>query len=418
MLYKEGSGAPVVGFVNSPGEAVMAKTPKHTLISMFSGAGGLDLGLEQAGFETRVMVEIDKDARATLEGNRARFRHAEFRVFDDVTNVSPQEMLEAAGLKRGEATLLAGGPPCQSFSTAGRRQSIGDPRGSLFVYFANAIDVVRPRFFVMENVRGLLSAAVKHRPLNQRGPSYPALTSDEQPGSALRIILETFKALDYQFVYGIVNAANYGVPQTRERLLIIGSRDHEFPEQAVEPADLLTETHDQDEWRTLGEVLKNLKGSKKTYIPYSPNRREIFELIPEGKNWRHIRDHHGDELLRKVMGGAYDSDGGRVGFYRRLARTRPSPTLPTSPIQKSTGLCHPLEDRPLSVEEYAAIQQFPSDWEFSGSTASRYRQIGNAVPVDLGEAVGKALANVMSGKTPRQRRLLETQAKWETSAAR
>src|SRR5262245_37374324 len=141
-----------------------------TLVSMFSGAGGLDLGLEQAGFETRVMVEIDRDARATLERNRERFHYPDFRVFEDATKITPQELLEASRLRKGEATLVAGGPPCQSFSTAGRRQSIGDPRGSLFMPFSDAIAAIQPRFFVMENVRGLLSAAIRHRPLNQRGP--------------------------------------------------------------------------------------------------------------------------------------------------------------------------------------------------------------------------------------------------------
>jgi DNA (cytosine-5)-methyltransferase 1 len=354
------------------------------------------------------MVEIDRDARATLERNRERFRYADFRIFEDATQVTPQDLLEASGLRRGEATLVAGGPPCQSFSTAGRRQSIGDPRGSLFMPFANAIAAIQPRFFVMENVRGLLSAAIRHRPLNQRGAAHPALAPDEQPGSALRVILDTFESLGYQVVKGLVNAADYGVPQTRERLLIIGSRDSEFPPGAVEPRDLMPPTYERTEWRTLGEVLSELNGAAETFIPYSPGRREIFRLIPEGKNWRHIRE---------VMGGAYYADGGRVGFYRRLSRSKPSPTLPTSPIQKGTGLCHPKKLRPLTVEEYAAIQQFPPDWDFAGSVASRYRQIGNAVPSGLGSAIGGAFTKIIAGDAPRQHRLLEERGTWRTRAA-
>jgi DNA (cytosine-5)-methyltransferase 1 len=388
-----------------------------TLISLFSGAGGLDIGLERVGFETRVMVEIDRDARATLELNRGRFRWPDFTVFEDATKVTPQELLEASGLRAGEATLVAGGPPCQSFSTAGRRQSIGDPRGSLFVPFAEAIAAIQPRFFVMENVRGLQSAAIKHRPLNQRGDDHATLSRDERPGSALRVILDTFESLGYQVVKGLVNAADYGVPQTRERLLIIGSRDDEFPRGAVEPRDLMTSTHARSEWRTLGDVLKELNGHKQTFIPYSQSRADIFKLIPEGKNWRHIRDEHGDEMLRDVMGGAYAADGGRVGFYRRLSRKKPAPTLPTSPIQKSTGLCHPTKLRPLSVEEYGAIQQFPPDWEFAGSVASRYKQIGNAVPTGLGEAIGDALVQLMKGNFPQQRRLLESRASYSRALA-
>ncbi len=171
----------------------------------------------------------------------------------------------------------------------------------------------------------------------------------------------------------------------------------------------MTTTHPKTEWRTLGDALKQVNG-KATFIPYSESRAEIFKLIPEGANWRHIRDHHGDEMLREVMGGAYSADGGRVGFYRRLSRKKPSPTLPTSPIQKSTALCHPTELRPLSVEEYQVIQQFPYEWDFAGSVASRYRQIGNAVPVGLGEAIGRALVGVMEDRAPKQRRLLERQA--------
>lgn len=385
----------------------MKRRPR-TLISLFSGAGGLDLGLERAGFETRVMVEVDKDARATVERNRDHFGGRDFPILSDITAVSPQDILEAAGLQRGEATLLAGGPPCQSFSTAGRRQSIGDPRGSLFIYFADMIEAAQPRFFVMENVRGLLSAAIKHRPLAERGPKHPPLEPEEEPGSALQVILEQFKALRYQVIYGLVNAAEYGVPQTRERLIIIGSRDHELPLSARKTRDLVIPTHGPDDFVTLGETIDSLPPHEPVTARYSEARAKIFEMIPEGKNWRHIRDHHSDELLREVMGGAYDSDGGRVGFFRRLSRFDPAPTLPTSPVQKSTALCHPTELRPLSVQEYAAIQQFPFDFEFAGSVASQYRQIGNAVPVGLGEAIGNALMKLTARRPSRaQMRLLE-----------
>ncbi|GMU41877.1 MAG: cytosine-specific methyltransferase [Chloroflexota bacterium] len=385
----------------------MKRRPR-TLISLFSGAGGLDLGLERAGFETRVMVEVDRDARATVERNRAFFGERDFPILSDITAVSAQEIMEAAGLARGEATLVAGGPPCQSFSTAGRRQSIGDPRGSLFIHFADMIQAAQPRFFVMENVRGLLSAAVRHRPLAERGTDHPPLEPEEMPGSAFRIILDQFDALGYQYVYGLVNAAEYGVPQTRERLIVIGSRDHELPHAVRKTRELVIPTHGPDDFVTLGDVLDALPPHEPISASYSEARAEIFDLIPEGGNWRHIRDHYSDDLLRHVMGGAYDSDGGRVGFFRRLSRLEPSPTLPTSPVQKSTALCHPLETRPLSVQEYAAIQQFPFDYDFAGSVASQYRQIGNAVPVGLGEAIGKALMG-LTRKRPqkRQMRLLE-----------
>lgn len=400
----------------------MTRTTR-SLISLFSGAGGLDLGLEKAKFETRVMVEIDRDARATVQQNRHHFGGRKFPILDDVTKVDPEAILAAAGLERGQAALVAGGPPCQSFSTAGRRGSIGDPRGSLFINFANMVEAAQPRFFVMENVRGLLSAAIEHRPIDRRGRDHAPLRPEEEQGSALRVILEVFDRLGYQVIKpGIVNAADYGVPQTRERLLILGSRDGEFPD-VQGPREIVVPTvNSKAERRTLRDAFAGLTpGAKRkpVYQSYSPPRAALYELIPPGANWRYIRDHYPD-LLAEAMGGALHADGGRVGFYRRLALNEPAPTLPTSPVQKSTGLCHPRQLRPLSVQEYAAIQQFPSDFEFAGSVASQYRQIGNAVPVGLGEAIGNALADTMRGRRRQnqqehQIRLLEKSPRYKVA---
>ncbi|MCI0834213.1 MAG: DNA cytosine methyltransferase, partial [Chloroflexi bacterium] len=162
--------------LTTPSGAPSTQTSGNALISLFSGAGGLDLGLEMAGFSTRIAVELDGDARQTLKDNQRRFWSSQFPIFEDVTALDPQFILDQAGLEPGEAVLVAGGPPCQSFSTAGNRQSLGDPRGSLFKNFADVIEIARPRFFVMENVRGILSAAIKHRPLIERGSDFPPLT--------------------------------------------------------------------------------------------------------------------------------------------------------------------------------------------------------------------------------------------------
>lgn len=395
----------------------------RSLISLFSGAGGLDLGLEKAGFATRVMVEIDRDARATVNQNRQHFGNRKFPILDDITKVDPEAIMVAAGLERGQAALVAGGPPCQSFSTAGRRGSIGDPRGSLFRYFANMVEVAQPRFFVMENVRGLLSAAIEHRPIDQRGRDHAPLRPEEEQGSALRVILEVFSRLNYQVITpGLVNAADYGVAQTRERLLILGSRDSEFPD-VQSPREIVIPTiHSKAERKTLRDAFATMTPAAKrkpVHQSYSPPRAALYELIPPGANWRYIRDNH-PELLAEAMGGALHADGGRVGFYRRLALNEPAPTLPTSPVQKSTGLCHPKHLRPLSVQEYAAIQQFPPDFEFAGSVASQYRQIGNAVPVGLGKAIGDALADTMRGRRRQnqqehQIRLLETSGRYRVA---
>ena len=386
------------------------------MISLFTGAGGLDLGLEAAGFVTRVAVEIDRWARETLEANRSSFRSADFPILDDIRAFRPEDILRRAGLKRGEAELVAGGPPCQSFSTAGHRLSLGDPRGSLFVDFAAVIAAAQPRFFIMENVRGLLSAAIKHRPLADRGGENPPLSVDEQPGSAFRIIRHEFeKKLKYQIVFGLVDAADYGVPQNRDRVIILGSRDREFKTTELEA--LMPPTH-RGSWLPLSSIKKRVRGETPEFIPYSKDRTEILRPVPPGKNWRWYRDHpeFGIEYTKGIMGGAWDAGGGKVGFYRRLSWDKPSPTLPTSPIQKSTCLCHPEETRPLSVQEYAAIQQFPAGYQFAGSIAENYRQIGNAVPVGLGTAIGHALSfDLISKPNKGQQRLFERRSRYTTA---
>jgi DNA (cytosine-5)-methyltransferase 1 len=269
----------------------------------------------------------------------------------------------------------------------------------------------RPRFFVFENVRGILSAAIRHRPLHLRGPKAEPLDDEEELGSALKkVILPTLRdELEYEVVYGLVNAADYGVPQKRDRVLFFGSRDRElgsdrwpFFETAIER--LMPATHSRDgtngrpEWKTLGDALQGLRDDNPEFIPYSDARRRVLELVPPGKNWRFLRDNYGHEYLKEIMGGAYLAEGGKVGFWRRLDLAKPSPTVPASPIQKGTCLCHPLHTRPLSVREYARVQQFPDSYEFVGSTSSKYRQIGNAVPVGLGQAIGEVFVNVMRGQ--------------------
>ncbi|WP_309572502.1 DNA cytosine methyltransferase [Deinococcus sp.] len=356
-------------------------------ISLFSGAMGLDLGLEAAGFRTLAAVEIDRAARAPIQAYTAGWPRPPF-IAADITQVSAGDLLAATGLKRGEVTLVSGGPPCQPFSTAGRREALNDPRGSLFRDFLRIVDEVQPRFFVMENVRGLLSATLRHRPISARDGT--PLTPEEARGSAFAVILAEFARIGYSFTSGLLNAANYGVPQTRQRVVILGSRDHE-------PLALPTPTHTETgagglpRWRTLRDALTGLHDPTPQFQPYSEARLQYLRLVPEGGNWRSLPP----ELIPAAMGGAYTSGGGKVGFYRRLSWDRPSPTVTTSPAQKATDLCHPCEDRPISVREAARLQGFPDDWIFSGSVSDQYRQIGNAVPVGLGRAIGGALLGTL-----------------------
>lgn len=343
---------------------------------------GLDLGLEAAGLRIAVAVECNPFAVATIRANRPDLPVID-RKIEDVTTA---EILEKAGLKPGEAFAVVGGPSCQAFSTAGARSSLSDPRGTLFQHFARVVREAQPHFFVMENVRGLLSAAVKHRSLKERGPGYPTLEPDEELGSALKTVASTLRELGYYTVFDILNAADFGVPQARERLVFLGTR---FGERIAMPAA----THDQDgdgglpKWKTLRSALEGLEDPSPEFTKLCPSKAKYLAMVPEGGNWRALPE----DLKSEALGRAYVSWGGRSGFFRRLSFGRPSPALTTRPDSKATSLCHPTELRPLSIREYARIQQFPDDWTFAGSVRQKYEQVGNAVPLGLGKAVGQAL---------------------------
>lgn len=246
--------------------------------------------------------------------------------------------------------------------------------------FIRMIDGVRPRFFVMENVKGLLSAKLKDA------------NGQDTDGLVLDVILTEFDKLGYKTVYGVLDAVNYGVPQFRERLIFIGSRDGEdvflpFPTHFQKHQSAI------HRWRTLGDAIADLETTPGECESFSESRLQYLRQIPEGGNWKDLPDSE----KQAAMGGAYASGGGKVGFYRRLSYAQPSPTVVTSPVQKATMMCHPRQDRPLSVAEYARIQQFPDSWVFEGTLAEKYRQIGNAVPVGLGTAIGEALLSVAGG---------------------
>lgn len=367
----------------------------YKAISLFSGAMGLDIGLESAGFETTVCVENHPACIATIKLNRP-----EINVLPDISQVSGNEILSTAKLDKKEVDLVVGGPPCQPFSTAGNRLSVTDPRGNLIYEFMRIVMEIQPRFFVMENVKGLLSAALKHATLEEREERM--LQDDEMLGSAFHKIRLDFQKMGYKIIYSLVDAVYFGVPQFRERLVIIGSRDNEqiFIPQ---PTNFMTHQDPQHRWRTLGDAIRDLEDGPGPFTKFSKERTEYLERIPPGKNWRALPE----EIKKKAMGGAYHAGGGKMGFYRRLSYEQPSPTLVTSPAQKATMLCHPTKTRPLSVLEYSRIQQFPHDWKFSGPINEQYMQIGNAVPVGLGNAIGGMLVSVIEDthtiKTKRSR---------------
>jgi len=372
-----------------------AKKTTINVVSLFSGAMGLDLGLEKAGLRLAVAVECDPIAVATIKANKPRLGIIAKRI----ENVSTAEIKTAGKLKRGDHVVVVGGPSCQAFSTAGQRKSLEDPRGIMFQEFVRVVRELRPRFFIMENVPGLLSAAVKHRTLAKRGPGNPKLKSNEELGSAFKRVVTAFEKLNYYVAFDILNAADYGVPQARERLVLIGSRNGEritFP----------TQTHDRNgknglpTWTTLRSAIGDLTRRKHEYRPFRRLKARRLSRIPQGGNWRDLPK----RMQVRAIGGAYKSWGGRTGFLRRLAWDKPSPALMTTPNGNATCLCHPTKTRPLSMTEYARIQQFPDSWRFSGSTTQKYRQIGNAVPVGLGRVLGAVIKKALKEKPRRAAR--------------
>lgn len=359
---------------------VVTKT-MYDSISLFSGAMGLDLGLERAGIEFRLHQDFDKSCYETMLANG---RPA---LTGDIKDIGSEKILELSGMKKGEPFMICGGPPCQPFSTAGKRLGINDPRGSLFMDYVRMICEIRPRFFVFENVKGLMSI-----PVNEGG----------KPGEVLEIILKEFEKIGYKTVFGLLDAVHYGVPQFRERFIIIGSRDNEDIFLPV-PTHFQKHQNPEMRWRVLGDVIRDLENKPGECIHFSSERLQYLKMVPEGGNWKNLPD----SAVKDAMGGAYLSGGGKVGFYRRLSYSQPSPTVVTSPVQKATMMCHPVKNRPLSVWEYARIQQFPDNWIVTGTVANKYKQIGNAVPVGLAAAIGRAIIATANGdveiKTKRMR---------------
>lgn len=359
-------------------------------LSFFSGALGLDLGLEKAGFEPRLACEVNRHCVGTINLNRPNLP-----VINDIRDYSAADVRKYAGLSPDETIdLVVGGPPCQAFSTAGARRSFEDERGNVFIKYLELAVELKSRFIVIENVRGLLSAPLKHRPHNQRGKDFPDLLDEEMPGGALKFILSYLEGHGYGVSFNLYNSANYGTPQVRERLVIIASSDGE-------KLPYLNPTHSDDpafglpKWRTFESVVTDIDLVQEQGCEEFPEKRlKYYRLLGPGQYWKHLPL----ALQQEALGKSFFSGGGKTGFFRRLAWDKPSPTLVTSPIMPATDLAHPEELRPLSVPEYIRIQEFPDNWLFSGNVTDKYRQIGNAVPSGLGVAIGSLLKRHLDGK--------------------
>lgn len=335
-------------------------TRDYTLIELFAGAGGLALGLERCGFKSLLLNEIDKNACATLRKNRPEW------------NVVEGSIIEVCFKKfKDQVDVLTGGFPCQAFSYAGKKLGFEDTRGTMFFEFARCLKETNAKVFMAENVRGLL-------------------THDD--GRTLRTMLKILNEIGYHVEEPkVMKAIHHRVPQKRERLIIVGIRKDlhdderfEWPKptgkiytvrDALKPGDLFkTEVPESD-------------GQK-----YPLSKREVMELVPPGGYWRDLPH----EVQISYMKKSFYLGGGKTGMARRMSWDEPSLTLTTAPAQKQTERCHPDETRPFTTREYARIQTFPDDWVFCGNQTSVYKQIGNAVPVNLANALGMSLVKLLN----------------------
>ena len=323
---------------------------EYQVVELFAGAGGTALGFENAGLEHKILVEVDSKATATLRQNRPKWNVVE----NDVVNIDFTKI---------DADVVEGGFPCQTFSYAGKKRGFGDVRGTLFFEFARAVKEIRPKIAVAENVKGLM-------------------THDN--GDTLKTIIRVLRNLGYKVAFKILRAQYLDVAQKRERLVIIGVRnDLDVP--IVFPKE-------QGYIVSLREVLKNVP--KSSGQEYPDKKKRIMDLIPPGGYWRDLPIN----LQKEYMKTSFYMGGGKTGMARRLSWGEPSLTLTCAPAQKQTERCHPDETRPLRIREYARIQSFPDSWKFEGSISSKYKQIGNAVPVNLGYHIGRCVIAMLNNK--------------------
>lgn len=352
----------VEAMLQSNWEAESTVTPvrQFNSIELFAGGGGLALGMSLAGFHHVLLNEFETAACKTLKTNKPEWNVIE----GDVRHIDFTPL-------RGKIDFLSGGFPCQAFSYAGKGAGFNDTRGTLFFELARAVKEIQPKVFMGENVKGLIS---------------------HENGRTFETIKNTIAELGYTLVEPrVLRAIMYQVPQKRERLILIAIRN-----------DIAQNV--EFHWPTpYHEVLTLRDALYKSVIyendvpvsegaQYPEKKKRVLAMVPQGGDWRNLPE----EVAKDYMGGSWLLGGGKTGMARRLSLDEPSLTLTCSPCQKQTERCHPLETRPLSIREYARIQTFPDNWVFQGSMSDKYKQIGNAVPVNLAWAVGRSLIRLFN----------------------
>lgn len=333
---------------------------EYTSVELFAGGGGLALGLSLAGFSHVLLNELDKSACNTL-----RMNHPEWNIIEgDVRNVDFTPL-------RDKVDFLSGGFPCQAFSYAGKQGGFNDTRGTLFFELARAVNEIRPKVFMGENVKGLTS---------------------HDNGRTFSTIKNTIAELGYTLVEPrVLKAIMYQVPQKRERLILIAIRNdlaekvsYHWPSPYTQVLTLRDALYKS--------IIYDTDVPQSEGVKYPLKKQKVLEMVPQGGDWRNLPEN----VAKEYMGGSWLLGGGKTGMARRLSLDEPSLTLTCSPCQKQTERCHPLETRPLTVREYARIQTFPDSWLFAGTMSDKYKQIGNAVPVNLAWAVGRSLIRLFN----------------------
>lgn len=325
----------------------------YTSVELFAGAGGLALGLEQAGFHHIGLVEYNKAAADTLKVNRPSWNV----LYEDVAKVAERDLEVEFGVAIGELDLLSGGAPCQSFSYAGKRLGLNDIRGTMFYYYAQFLHQLQPKMFLFENVRGLLS---------------------HDKGRTFKTIVDIFEQEGYTVCWEVLNAWNYGVPQKRERLITVGIRNDLVSRVFFSyPAPYIY-------CPVIRDIKLDVNPSKDECARYSASKEAVLALVPPGGYWRDIDP----EIAKAYMKTCWDMEGGRTGILRRIGLDEPSLAVLTNPGMKQTERCHPIEVRPFSYRENARIQTFPDEWQFCGTLTEKYKQVGNAVPVNFAKEIG------------------------------
>ncbi|MBQ0399670.1 DNA (cytosine-5-)-methyltransferase [Providencia rettgeri] len=339
---------------------------KFTVLELFAGAGGMALGLEKAGLSAVMLNEIDKHACNTLRLNRPDWNVVE----GDVAGIDFSQY-------KGKVDVLAGGFPCQAFSYAGKKMGFEDTRGTLFFEFARAVQEVQPKILLAENVRGLLN---------------------HDDGKTLQTIVNAIDEIGYSLIDPkVLKAIFYQVPQKRERLILVAIRKDLVDSIVYDWPSPYHKVMTMRDALKAGELFET-DVPKSDGQKYPKRKQEILSLVPQGGYWRDLPE----ELQKEYMQKSYYLGGGKTGMARRLSWDEPSLTLTCSPAQKQTERCHPDETRPLAIREYARIQTFPDDWEFSGPMTAKYKQIGNAVPVNLSYAIGRSLVRALNSLEQRE----------------